>query len=1051
MQNFRMNSKFYGDLDIHMSLSDIFETLGSKKRNGWLFIANETQEVCFYFNGNNLGLIAIPEVEISFIPEKLYYSGKISIEVYEKVKKYRNSLHFLEKYIEKQEIVKILDTIAFDEICKFFRWKKGYFYFVEEGNMEDSAKKYPSSNLFDARDLLMEAARRWDEWGEIEKKMPHHEEIFQHNIIPQKTQPKDEPLGNIWHIAQGHTLEEIIHFSYFSSFTAYKILCSLLSSKQLRTMTEEELLQQAKEKEAKGDYSQSIICYRILYKRNQGNTALYEFLAEAYRKENRIPELLAFYNEIVSYLFSKNLPEYKAQAAMHLKKWTENLPAQSEQSLKNRLLLLDMTLRKEIDSSFLLVSPIAEGLELIKIARENKQEELALDILKKLILYSPDNISLRENFIKILQEKKDNDGIVEQYESIARIYEKQNKLDKTEEFYKKILQAMPSRIDLLPKIRSVSVRKMNRIAQKKKLLYAAICILCIFLIIILYNNYQKNVKIQLDSHKEEIEIAIQRGDLDKASNLLLSLEKKEKEEIERKIKAKYEEAEQQINLILENAERIQEQGDLRSALQILSLSLQSTKIEKFRQKILLKKENFEEIINHFDQSLQKARSLETQGELENALQVYLEIWRNFHFKKIKERNLIKLPIKLYLTPYEVNISIDNGKPFLYKSGTILHCSPGFQKMHFSISGYHNAVMYNAFFSLPDSLTGQEKNAYFIQSVTKEIALSKNILWSFTPGSPIEGELCYGEEMLFFASKDSYIYAFENLRTQTSLKWKKKIASLVSLSSTPCYYEKILYIKGSDGYFYGLSAEREETVLGQFPMEKPVMSNSSAIVSDTYDSVLFASNTKLFALPLLKKYTKDWQPKWSFSFSNPIKASPSIAQDKVLIGSTDGFLYCLKMDSGTLLWKYRIGFPIISSATIKENIAYIGVYGTLYAFDIMNGAIVWQKEIGGIIEGSVAIEEDILFVGTHERNLHAFSIKGQNLWEFKATGILKTTPCTTQTSILFCCEQGWLYVLEIKTGRMIWKYCIADEHLSSPMIIGNKIFIGGKKLYSFLDN
>ncbi|NUM35700.1 MAG: PQQ-binding-like beta-propeller repeat protein [Candidatus Brocadiae bacterium] len=1053
MQNFsKTNSKFYGDLDIHMTLSDVFETLGSKKRNGWLVIAHEEQEACFYFDGNSVGLIDIPDTEISFIPEKLYYSSKISSEIYQKIQKQKTSFHFLENYVDKKEIAKLLDTIAFDEICKFFRWKKGYFYFIEESSMEGSAKKYPVSSMFDARDLLMEATRRWDEWAEIEKKIPRYEEIFQHNIMPQKEQPKDEPLGNIWYIAKEHTLEEIIHFSYFSSFTAYKIFSSLFSNKQLRVMTEEELLEYAKKEKINGNFYKETVAYRILYRKTPSNINIYDLLIESYKKQNRLEELKAFYQEIFNFLFTKNVPEYRIKAAKYLKNWKDILSANSQEAFQKRLLLLEMVLSKEIDASVIGIEAVSEGLSLIEQCLREKQDCMALETLKKLIQYAPEDISLRERMVKIALENKDSDELIQQYEAIAKIYEKQNNLGKTEEFYRKLLALSPARIDILPKIKSLSARKMNSVEQKRKLIYiVAISVIAIFLYIC-YSSYQSNIKEEMEAYKKEVFLAIERGDLDRASSLLQYLEEEEREKIAEKINAKWEDAEQQINYILGQADRLQEQGDMKAALKTLTQALKPSMPERFRQKILLRQGNIQESLSSFEKALSKAQSLEQKKDLENALQCYLEIWKDFKFKKIRERNQIKVPVILYINLPEVNVAMDNEPSLLYQSGNVLYCSPGFQKMTLSMTGYHNAIVYNAFFSAPETWISQEKNVYFLPGATKEVSLSKDIFASFPLGGQSEGELCYADNKVFMACKDDYVYAFENLQSQPSLKWKKKIGTSVSLSSSPCYYEKILYIKGNDGYFYALDTAQEEIpVVGKLPIEWSAMTNSFATASLAYKTLLFGSNTKLFALPLFHKEIRAWEPKWSFSASYPIKAPPAIFQDKAIVGGMDGFLYCFHILSGSLLWKYRIGFPILSYAAISENVAYIGVYGTLYAFEINRGTVLWTKEIGGIVEGAVEIGNNMVFVATYNRTLYAFSTKGEPVWDFKANGVLKTKPSANEKSVFICCEQGWLYTLDIKTGRLIWKYYIGDEYLSSPMIIENKILIGGKRLYTFLNN
>ena len=57
--------------------------------------------------------------------------------------------------------------------------------------------------------------------------------------------------------------------------------------------------------------------------------------------------------------------------------------------------------------------------------------------------------------------------------------------------------------------------------------------------------------------------------------------------------------------------------------------------------------------------------------------------------------------------------------------------------------------------------------------------------------------------------------------------------------------------------------------------------------------------------------------WTFTSGDNIKSSPVIDKGKVVIGSTDGFVYCLDL-KGKLLWKFETGNAIEAPALIHEN-------------------------------------------------------------------------------------------------------------------------------------
>ena len=110
-------------------------------------------------------------------------------------------------------------------------------------------------------------------------------------------------------------------------------------------------------------------------------------------------------------------------------------------------------------------------------------------------------------------------------------------------------------------------------------------------------------------------------------------------------------------------------------------------------------------------------------------------------------------------------------------------------------------------------------------------------------------------------------------------------------------------------------------------------------------------------------------KWAFFTGAPVRFSPVISESKVYAGSDDGFVYCLSLDEGELLWKRRIGprddlvignermigrWPLRSGVLVKSGILYAtggmwnvdGVY--IVAMDARTGKIIWQNDSANYI-------------------------------------------------------------------------------------------------------
>jgi outer membrane protein assembly factor BamB len=128
-----------------------------------------------------------------------------------------------------------------------------------------------------------------------------------------------------------------------------------------------------------------------------------------------------------------------------------------------------------------------------------------------------------------------------------------------------------------------------------------------------------------------------------------------------------------------------------------------------------------------------------------------------------------------------------------------------------------------------------------------------------------------------------------------------------------------------------------------------------------DLVYFGSSAdhKVYALD-----AATGQQRWSFFTGGPVRLAPTVWQDKVFLGSDDGFVYCLKADNGELVWKIRGGptdekllgngkmisrWPIRTGVLIDEEAAYFaaGIFPHenvyLYAVRAQDGTLIWKND------------------------------------------------------------------------------------------------------------
>lgn len=104
--------------------------------------------------------------------------------------------------------------------------------------------------------------------------------------------------------------------------------------------------------------------------------------------------------------------------------------------------------------------------------------------------------------------------------------------------------------------------------------------------------------------------------------------------------------------------------------------------------------------------------------------------------------------------------------------------------------------------------------------------------------------------------------------------------------------------------------------------------------------------------------------WKFYTEGPIRLAPTLADNRVFVGSDDGRVYCLDADDGSVVWTHRVGprddrllargemisrWPVRTGVLVDSGVAYFGagvfphemVY--LCAANASTGEILWKND------------------------------------------------------------------------------------------------------------
>ena len=186
--------------------------------------------------------------------------------------------------------------------------------------------------------------------------------------------------------------------------------------------------------------------------------------------------------------------------------------------------------------------------------------------------------------------------------------------------------------------------------------------------------------------------------------------------------------------------------------------------------------------------------------------------------------------------------------------------------------------------------------------------------------------------------------------------------------------------------------------------------------------------------------------WTFHTGDNIKSAPVVDRQRVVVGSTDGHVYCLDLN-GDLLWKFNTGNAIEAPALIHENTVYIGnMDGILYAFDLDTGKERWKYETENQIIGSAnwwnSGKTTYILVGSYDYNLHCVDAgSGKGVWKYESDNFINGAAACYEGKAFFGGCDGFLHIVDIVTGKIEKKIDVATYVPGSPAVEKDKAYLG----------
>jgi len=283
-------------------------------------------------------------------------------------------------------------------------------------------------------------------------------------------------------------------------------------------------------------------------------------------------------------------------------------------------------------------------------------------------------------------------------------------------------------------------------------------------------------------------------------------------------------------------------------------------------------------------------------------------------------------------------------------------------------------------------------------------------------------------------------------------------------SSPTVVGGIVYQTSLDGNLYAVDAESGDE-LWRFGAEGGIVSSpvvkGGTVYAGSLDGNLYAVNTA------------DGTEIWRHGTGRTV-SSPTATQNVVYTASQTGYLHALDTSDGTRLWRYELESPypsrddrhgvFHSSPTLKDSTVYVGCSlfpdldvpgeapndgGALLAIDARDGTERWRYETGIPVISSPTVSNGAAYVGVDFANVDIVAVNIKNgsvRWKMRTQDRrwFPSSPAVGEDSVYAVSLNSRLYSLSISDGSERWSHSLGSKSVSSPTVAEGMVFVGSNR-------
>ncbi|HKE01878.1 MAG TPA: DUF4388 domain-containing protein [Planctomycetota bacterium] len=371
------------------------------------------------------------------------------------------------KLVDAETVLRLFRERMAEELYELFSWSDARFEFHENVKLLEGVGGEIDERLyFPADAVVMEAARRLDEWNEIRQRVPDDGEVFA--PLVEQIVPEDENQGAVFAVVDGaRSVAEISKRLGRSIFEASKAVARLVDLGSVAAVPADEY-----PKRGRGalDGGRPADAANLFDRAAAASVGLPDSIGSAGRAWQAAGEAATAAERFVAYGDALLGSGRAADALTAYGDAHKLVPTHLDAWKKAVFLALELVDAETGPRPASWVSSAEnDGQALAEVLVEIGQDELACEVLERIVQRNPKNLDVKRALVNALERHGKGDRLVQLLESISEDLAGSGDVMGAAASLQRALRADSGRKDLLSRIRELYRRDERRRTRKKAL------------------------------------------------------------------------------------------------------------------------------------------------------------------------------------------------------------------------------------------------------------------------------------------------------------------------------------------------------------------------------------------------------------------------------------------------------------------------------------------------------------------------------------------------------------------------------------------------------